>query len=313
MKLGIAGAGAFGSALAVAFDNHDVSLFTSFADHASILKNENKLKDITIDLIDNVKNYKHDCILWCYPIAPSAEILQSIAGYIMQKTKIIICAKGICKNNNFIYNTFLNILPNNEIGVLSGPNFAVDLLEKRMAVSVIGFQNLRTAKTVCHELSNNIMQLIPSDDIIGLQIAGTVKNVIAIAGGIAIGLKLGQNALAALLTFGLKEIQSVGMAFGAKSDTFFGPAGIGDLLLTASSETSRNVAFGKLLATTNNAIQIIHEQQTTCEGLSCLDNVWNLCKKQNVQTPICDFVKKVVDGTANPMSLKEVIAQYTAS
>ena len=310
MKLGIAGAGAFGSALAVAFDNHDVSLFTSFVDHAEQLKNEKALKNIKIDTIDNIQKYKHDYILWCYPIAPSVEILYSIRQNIAQETKIIICAKGICANNQFIHDAFTNILPNNDIGILSGPNFAVDLSEKRFAISVIGFKNIITANTACANLSNNTIRLLPSDDVVGLQIAGTIKNIIAIAGGIAIGLHMGQNALAALLTFGLTEMCNIGCAFGAKTNTFFGPAGVGDLLLTASSETSRNVSFGKLLATSDNAVQTMNDKQITCEGLSCLHSVWNLCSEHKINAPICNFVKNVVTGIDKPSKLLDIISQY---
>ena len=307
VRLGVFGAGAFGSALAVVFSETClVSMFTSFTDHAESLKRNKLLYNITIDLINNVQNYQHDYILWCYPVAPSEKILKEIKDKIDKNAKIILCAKGMCENTCFLSDIFALYI-SNKLGVLSGPNFAIDLLNKKFSVSVVAFSDIVDAQNACIALSNNIMHILPSKDVIGLQIAGAVKNVIAIAGGIIIGMQLGQNALASLLTFGLAEMAKIGQQLGADVNTFYGQSGMGDLILTASSETSRNVAFGKMLVTKKNPYTTIEERQITCEGVSCISHIIALCEKYNINAPICSAVYKIINYSATPQLMLDTL------
>jgi glycerol-3-phosphate dehydrogenase (NAD(P)+) len=310
-KVGVLGAGAFGTSLAILLSKfHEVFLFSAIKEHAESLKSSREngfLKGFQIpeeiDVISCIKGINFDYILWCFPVAPSISILKELAVDIDKKIPIIICSKGICENGKFLSEEFEEILRGNDIGVLSGPNFAIDIASLKFSAADVGFKDLAISKKVCSDLSNKFMNLIPRDDMIGIQVAGAVKNVIAIACGILSSVDGGQNSLAALITIGLQEMVSIGEKLGARMETFYSLSGIGDLLLTASSETSRNMQFGKRLGLGESVDHIFATSNSVNEGAVCVDHIVHI---SGSTAAICQSVSDIMHGKKPPQSILEV-------
>ncbi len=307
-RLGIFGAGAFGTALALSYATEcEVSLFTGFDEHVDAMKRDRKNEflnqfeipsNIMIDNISNISSYNFDYIFWCFPVKPSISILKTISVYI--KSPMVICSKGLLEDGTFLFDAFQRELPNISIGYLSGPNFAMDLASHQMSCADIGFLKMSEAEVFASELSNASFKLFPTDDVIGMQIAGAVKNVIAIACGIAKGLDLGQDTIAALLTLGLHEMKNLGVKFGGSAKTFDSFSGIGDLFLTASSETSRNTSFGKKIASGESMSSILSSSNAVCEGCNTVSQIVAIAKEKGVKMPICEAVYAILFGASSP-------------
>ncbi|MDR3031200.1 MAG: hypothetical protein LBU35_02330, partial [Holosporales bacterium] len=152
-------------------------------------------------------------------------------------------------------------------------------------------------------LSHKYFKLNPIDDIIGVQICGAIKNIIAIACGISSGLGIGQNTQSAILTFGLKEMKKLGERLGAKEKTFYGLCGLGDLVLTASSDLSRNRILGKRIANGEKVSVICDTKRSACEGYDTLRQVIELSKLNEIEMPICQAVFNILFTDADPKSI----------
>ncbi len=313
-SIGILGAGAFGTALAMVYHKlFNVTLFSCFEKHVSDMKSlhineffpEIKIpKDIDIDVTKNLKNYKFDYIFWVFPISPTKDILMNLKNY-LNGTDIIICSKGLLSDSTFLSDLFKKLLPNTEIGYLAGPNFAIELANNKFSAADIAFDDINKAIQISNDLVTENFKLIPSDDITGAQICGAMKNIIAIGAGIIKGLNFGQNTFAAYLNISLKEMRNFGLALGAKSETFYGLCGMGDLILTTSSSDSRNTALGINIAHRKN-IQDIVSAKSTCEGYSTLKQVLSLAVEKNVFLPICATIYKIVFESLSPDSILDV-------
>jgi glycerol-3-phosphate dehydrogenase (NAD(P)+) len=310
------GAGAFGTALAVSFSNFSkVVLFSAEKEHVDemrrlrineFLQSISVPEEVVIDISENVGNYNLNYILWCFPVAPSVGILESIASSIDSATCLIICSKGIC-HDGLLLDAFKKIVPRNEVGVMSGANLASDIAALKFFVSDIAFDEITISKKVCSDLSNPLAKLLPSSDTVGVQIAGAVKNIIAIACGIINGLNAGQNAFAAMLSMGLKEMCNIGLSAGGQEKTFYGIAGIGDLVLTASSDASRNMMFGKRIGVGEPVESVMQSLEATTEGIVCVDYVLKICNKKNINAPICSAVFDVIYKKASPTTILDVL------
>jgi glycerol-3-phosphate dehydrogenase (NAD(P)+) len=319
IKIAVLGAGAFGTALAILFSKFfDVSLFSGFEDHALSMKVTRKNsflegfylpENISIDVIHNLKNYGfEDYILWCFPTSPSVSLLNSIKHLINKDSVILICAKGISDSGKFLYDEFSDVLPNSRIGIFAGPNLAYEIASFKFSTSDVGFGNIAIAKQVSEDLSNIHLKLIPGSDVVGIQIAGIIKNVIAIACGILRGLEAGENAQATLITYGLYEMSVLGEVLFANIKTFYGVSGVGDLILTTTSEHSRNLNFGVMLArglgNNNRGLDT-----PVCEGESCIANLMKICHNNDskIDLPICRAVFDIIRGNKQPSYILDVL------
>jgi len=211
-----------------------------------------------------------------------------------EKKVFLICAKGLEISTSSLLSEIVNEYFSNEIAVLSGPNFAIDIAKGLPACSVIACKELAIARIIAKAVNSNTFYCEVSDDIKGVQVAGSVKNVLAIATGIYQGLNLGDNAKAALITYGLNEMKLLIKGLGGREETAYSLAGIGDLLLTCSSPTSRNMKFGYEIGQLGQAKKVIASLNSTVEGYSTARPVHALMKKLSINLPICQLVYEVL-------------------
>ncbi|WP_024955131.1 NAD(P)H-dependent glycerol-3-phosphate dehydrogenase [Sulfurospirillum arcachonense] len=222
--------------------------------------------------------------------------------------KILVAAKGIEKGTGaFLNDIYKEFVPEDNLAFLSGPSFAAEVIKSLPTCVVINATNSNLANKFASFFPDFIKTYI-SDDIIGAEICGAYKNVLAIASGICEGLELGNNARASLISRGLVEMRRFGKFYGAKDETFLGLSGAGDLFLTASSTLSRNFRVGIALAKEKKLEDILIELGEVAEGVFTTDAIYELSKKEGIYTPIVDEVYKVLKGKSPKESLKDLLA-----
>lgn len=187
-----------------------------------------------------------------------------------------------------------------QIAVLSGPSFAREVAESHPTAVVVASNQKRVAGKIQHLVSSQYLRAYTSEDQIGVEIAGALKNVIAIAAGISEGLQFGANSMAGLVTRGLAEMTRLGIRLGAERETFSGLAGIGDLVLTCTGRLSRNRFVGYELGIGRNLDQIVRSMKMVAEGLTTTLSGWQLAKRENVDMPICEQVYLILYEGKNP-------------
>lgn len=306
----VIGAGAWGTALSVAMRRvgHRVSLLTRCHEHAKTVhegrENKRYLAGIPLDpgiLVEaNPDHLKDaDVILWVVPAQFAIETADSLLPYIQPHCPIVICSKGIdakspiVDENSLLTAVIGKILPN-PLAILSGPNFAIEVAHGLPAAATLAAFSPDLAIQLVQTLKHPRFRLYASDDPIGVQVAGAVKNVIAIASGIVFGKNLGHNANAALMTRGLAEIRRLGLSLGGKLQTFLGLAAVGDLTLTCSSQQSRNMSLGVALGQGQKLEDILKSRHTVAEGLYTAAAVHKLSALKSVPMPICEAVHNIL-------------------
>ncbi|MDY0131143.1 MAG: NAD(P)H-dependent glycerol-3-phosphate dehydrogenase [Desulforegulaceae bacterium] len=231
------------------------------------------------------------------------ETLEKIKPFLTKEMIFISASKGI---ENHTYKTMtqvieevLEIEPSN-CGVLSGPSFARELGELKPTVVTIASKDPDTATYVQKVFASTYFRVYTSEDTIGVEVGGAVKNVIAIASGVADGMRLGLNARAALITRGLVEIRRIGLAMGANPHTFSGLSGVGDLILTCTGSLSRNHTVGFKLGEGKKLDDILKEMRMVAEGIKTAKSVYNLSKKLKIELPICEEIYNILYNEAKP-------------
>lgn len=307
-KIGVIGAGAWGTSLSILANRagNEVTIWSrNYAVVDTILNkgvNSIYLPDIymepsihpTTDIAKACND--QDFILLTIPSQHTRITCISIAQHLAPNIPIVICSKGIERGSLALMSEVVgDVLPKNPVVVLSGPNFASEIAKMLPAATTIAATNEETAKAVMHALGNTTFRPYYSDDIIGAQICGAVKNVIAIACGICMARELGNNALAGLITRSLAEIRRLCLAKGGKEETLLGLSGIGDLMLTASSRLSRNTSLGYALGKGEKLDDIIARQTSVSEGITTAHSVLDLAASlDNVDMPICKVVHDIL-------------------
>ena len=305
----VIGAGSYGTALAFCLSRNKHSTFLWGRNSQAIEAmqqarcNTRYLDQFTFpdalhpvtDLADAIA--KSTYILIVVPSHAFADSLKLIAKWITPAHKVIWASKGLePKTGRLLQNVALDILPaNTPIGVLSGPTFAAEMaagLPTAITLSSASQEITQEFAILLHDPKRFRVYL--NDDLIGVQLGGAVKNVIAIGAGLADGLGFGANARTALITRGLTEMKRLGMSLGAQSETFMGMACLGDLVLTCTDNQSRNRRFGLALGqgmTVDDAIESIGQ---VVEGYRNTDEVHILANKQNIEMPISEQIYKVL-------------------
>jgi len=229
------------------------------------------------------------------------------SNFVFDNQKILVASKGIdLKSHKFLNEIYEEFIPASNLAYLSGPSFAKEVKEALPTALIINSTN--------SELASSWMELFPafvktymSDDVIGAEIAGAYKNVIAIASGVCEALNLGNNARAALITRGLAEMSRFGIHFGAKMESFLGLSGVGDLFLTATSTLSRNYRVGFGLGSGKKIDEILHELGEVAEGVPTAKAIVDIAKKEKLYTPIANEVKEIISGKDAKESLYRLL------
>ncbi|MCR4942470.1 MAG: NAD(P)H-dependent glycerol-3-phosphate dehydrogenase [Campylobacter sp.] len=237
----------------------------------------------------------------------TAEWLKS--NFKFKGQKVLVASKGIdTKSEKFLNEIYESYVPKENLAFISGPTFAKEIEKRLPCALVISSVSLQTAKEFCGFFPNFI-KAYADDDVMGAEICGAYKNVIAIAGGICDGLGLGNNARASLISRGLVEMARFGKFFGARDETFLGLSGAGDLFLTASSVLSRNYRVGMGLAKNESLEKIINELGEVAEGVATATAIRKISEKNGIYTPIVNEVEKMLNGGDVSESVKRLLGK----
>lgn len=303
-NLSIIGAGAWGSALsiALAYNFDKIYLHTHTKNAIKTLKPKHPALSVNypnnVELTFNlslIQQSKH--ILIAVPSYGFATTLEAIKPLLTQKQAVAWVTKGLDTHyQRFLHESFESILKNRPSCVISGPSFAFEVAADKPTALTVASKDKSTREYWAKALRTNTLRTYTNDDVIGVEVGGAVKNILAIAAGVAAGLGSGANAQAALITRGLAEMIRFGTILGANQQTFNGLSGLGDLTLTCSDDLSRNRRFGKALANNQNVEQALSNVGSTIEGLNTLELVLSIAHKNQIEMPICEKVYQLIEG-----------------
>ncbi|MCY7387772.1 MAG: NAD(P)-dependent glycerol-3-phosphate dehydrogenase [Burkholderiales bacterium] len=314
MKLAVLGAGAWGTALAISLSQkHDVTLWARDPAHlarlAAARTNLRYLPGIVlpdaINLIPDLAGTldKADLSLIATSTAGLAAATTLIHEHAPDMPIIWVC-KGFDQDTGKLPHETVGLLmgtrPGVRYGALSGPSFAFEVAKGLPCALTLAANDLNFARDMTAQLSGPTLRIYSSDDLVGVELGGALKNVMAIAAGICDGMQLGMNARAALITRGLAEIVRLGVSMGGKPETFMGLAGLGDLVLTATGDLSRNRAVGVQLAQGKTLDAVLASLGHVAEGVNSAQTALALARRHNVDMPITEAVNAVLFSQADP-------------
>ncbi len=308
MKITVIGAGAWGTALAIAFaEEHVVTLWTREADVAVDLRQTRENKrflpgyrlpesvHVSEDFADAVRDA--ELLIIATPLAglrPTAQRLRDLACPV---PLLWVCKGFEAATGKLAHQVVAEELGEGAVyGALSGPSFAEEVAAGQPTAITLAANDGDFARDVAAGLHNAHLRIYANDDLIGVEVGGAVKNVLAIATGVCDGLGLGLNSRAALVTRGLAEIARLGVALGAQRETFMGLSGMGDLILTCTGDLSRNRRVGLALAEDKSLPQILEELGHVAEGVYTAREVDRMARELAVDMPISQAVAAVLDG-----------------
>lgn len=297
-KIGIIGAGSWGTTLAkiVAEKNIPTMLWARNADLCVRLEQERENKDYlpNVQLPPNIvftnslsEIAKNEIILFVTPSHATRSVAHELKKFNLQNKILVTCSKGLELETLLRTSEIIaEELPGNEVAVLSGPNHAEEISKKKLSATVVASKNQTTAEVVQDAFSTNYFRVYTNNDVLGVEIAGAFKNIIAVSTGILDGLGLGDNARSALITRGLAEISRLGIAMGASPTTFAGLAGVGDLICTCTSKHSRNRWAGEELGKGKSLKEIIGGTKMVVEGVRATYAGKVLGEQYQIEMPI---------------------------
>jgi len=305
-SIGVIGAGAWGTALAqmLASDGSDVLLWAYEAEvvaaintqHCNALYLPSANLSPTIRATGDLADFAAlDIVL---AVTPAQVLGKVLSGLAQAPRDLVLCSKGIEAGTGELMNEVASqAVPGSTIAVLSGPTFAHEVAAGLpTAVTLACSGGEEQWQRLARALSRPTFRLYYSDDVTGAEIGGAIKNVLAIACGIVEGLGLGQNARAALIARGFSEMLRFGEALGGKTETLAGLCGLGDLVLTCSSTSSRNFSFGKALGEGQNAADLLANRSTVAEGAHTAPVLARLAEEHGIAMPIVAAVNEVLGG-----------------
>lgn len=310
--IAVIGAGSWGTALSclLAEKDFDASLWVyekDLCDEMRITRSngvylpgitipENVL--ITHDISEAIDKTRY--VLTAIPTQYARDILARILPYLRPDTVIINASKGIEQKTLATVSSIVRQLTDRRFAVLSGPSFAQEVAKKLPTAVTLSCSDAATALLLQEIFTTHYFRVYTHDDVIGVELGGALKNVIAIATGICDGLRLGYSARAALITRGLSEIIRLGVAMGAKEETFSGLSGLGDLILTCTGSLSRNYTLGKKLGEGMKLADILSQTKSVVEGVATSESAYELSNKLGVQMPILQQIYLVINEGKDP-------------
>lgn len=310
----VAGAGSWGTALALvlARNQHLVYLWDNNSIHITNLQKDRR-NDLHIPGVPFPKEVQpvvdlQECrskirdVVMAVPCSGLREVLTQLAAWQEHNFNVCVACKGFAVNDKVLNHEVVEGIMHDQahIAVLSGPSFAGEVARGLPTAVTIASADKAAAEHFASYFHNDVFRIYTHDDIIGVQIGGAVKNVMAIAAGIADGLGFGANARAALITRGLAEITRFGMAFGGRQETFMGLAGLGDLVLTCTDDQSRNRRLGLALAQGEKLEAAVCRIGQAIEGIHTAAEVTRIAAKYSIEMPIAGQVQQVLSGKVTP-------------
>ena len=321
MKISVIGTGAYsiGIALMLAKNkNNNIMLWSENKEYVNEFKETHKISKIfnnvvlpnNVDITNSFEEVMMNTSLIFF--ITSAKYLLNVCKSILpyyNNTPVCIASKGIEHTTLSPLSILVkNTLKTKNVSVISGPTFAIDLVNNEPAALAIAGYNNKTIKIVQENLANETLKLRKSSDIIGIQLCGSVKNIIAIAAGILKGLGYSESTQAFLINESLHDMKNIIHALGGKKKTILSFAGIGDLLLTCSSTKSRNYSFGYVIGSTKDKNRIDeYLKNNTVEGYYTLNSIYKMLQKKGIEIPLITLINNIVCNGQNPNDLAEFL------
>jgi glycerol-3-phosphate dehydrogenase (NAD(P)+) len=306
MNVTLLGAGAWGTALAVqASSRHAVMLWARDADRASAMvtahENVRYLPGVALPPSLTISADLHAALTHAdgglAVIATPMSGLREMLGALPDSARVLWLCKGLEAGSGLLgHEVARQLRPRSACGVLSGPSFAEEVAREQPTALVAASSSVALREAAAEVFHSDVLRIYTSSDPVGVEVGGAVKNVMAIATGIADGMGLGLNARAALITRGLAEMTRLGVALGARAETFMGLSGLGDLVLTATGDLSRNRKVGLRLAEGQPLARVLAELGHVAEGVYSAPVVLQRARALGVEMPITECVVAVLDG-----------------
>lgn len=311
-KIAIIGSGSWGSALAIYLGNkgEQVTVWSFAEEERDLINNEHKCKFLPNCVIPegvycttNIQEAVDGAELILH-VTPSKFVRETIVKYkdfVKEDQIVLMCSKGLEPDSlKTLDEVIEEELPGIKYGILSGPSHAEEVSIGIPTALVIASNNEEVKSKVIEIFRSNTLRIYTSSDVKGVELGGALKNIIAFCAGISVGLELGDNTFAALATRGLVEIVRLGTAMGAKPETFYGLSGLGDLIVTCSSEHSRNRRAGKMIGQGRTIDEARKEIGMVIESVDNIDVAYQLAKKYNIDMPIVNSVYNVLYNNLDP-------------
>ena len=306
---GVIGGGAWGTALASVLARRHAMPITLWVREDETLASINQQHENVpflpgVDLPENIIATQElaalaNCqtILMVAPAQFARPLVEQLAPLMRDDASLVLCAKGVERDSLKLMSQMAeDYIAPSQIAVLSGPSFAADVARGLPTAVTLACRDAARGEKLCDEIGSSGFRPYLSDDIIGAEIGGAIKNVLAIACGIVMGKQLGESARAATTARGFVEMQRLGLALGANSETLAGLSGLGDLILTCASPTSRNFSLGYGLGEGHSAEEILGQRASVSEGAMSAHAVRLLAEKHNLDMPICLAVDSILAG-----------------
>ena len=306
-EISVIGAGAWGTALAevISRKGNKVSLWARENDVVNSINTSNtndlylpniKLSELISAHNDLSNVLECDLMLMVTPAQFMRSVLDNIKDNLHETIPIVLCSKGIeTKTLNLMSEIAEAIIPNNPLAILSGPSFAIDVVNNKPTAVTLACKDPDVGKNIADRISLPTFRPYLSEDVIGAQVGGATKNVIAIAAGVVEGQNLGESARAATITRGYSEINRLAVALGGQEKTLSGLSGIGDLLLTCSSITSRNFSLGIKLGQGLSKEEATNNLSSVAEGMYSAKAIDKLSNKLGIEMPITNAVNDLIE------------------
>ena len=313
MRVAVLGAGSWGTTMAsLLAPRHPTVLWARNGDLAKSVDEDRmngaylpgfRLPDelrATADLEEAVADA--DLLVLGVPTSGFRAVLEGAARVVRPWIPVVSLAKGFERGTHFRMTQIIeDVLPGHPAAALTGPNIAREIMEGKAAAAVVATGDLAVAAEIQRVVTRGVFRVYVNDDVVGCEIGGALKNVIAIAAGIGEGLGVGDNTRAAVMARGLAELTRLGVAMGAKPTTFAGLAGMGDLIATCMSPYSRNRSVGEQLGKGRKLEEILASMQMVAEGVNTAVLALELAERHGLELPICRMIDKVVRGEIAPM------------
>lgn len=315
MKIGILGAGAYGMAMASVFDNngHKIKIWSNSEEEVNLLLTNHKSNKIDYIIPDDfvittdmkLVVMDADIIVIAVPSEFVRNVCMELNKYFKEEQIICIASKGI-ENNSclFMDDVVRQCIKTDNIAVISGGTFAEDMVKEVPVGLTLATKSKLAGDIILKAMENDYVKIQITDDIIGTEICGSIKNVFAIAAGMLEGMKYPESTKSLFMTEVIKDIKFLIKSLGGKEETILSFAGIGDILLTCSSSKSRNYTLGKMIGEERERQEIKkYIDSSTIEGLYTLNSIKKLLKDKEIEMPIIDLISDIIMGKKNLIEL----------